>query len=87
MPPTEYPMKTIADFETVPDDRICDCLEEFVRLVLRVRIGRAQDPQIGASLHLNSWTWVDDGIQMIRETTLTVGDQTEIIPNPNFPQP
>jgi hypothetical protein len=87
MTPTEYPMRTISDFEAVPDDRICDCLQEFVMLVLQVRAGRRKDPKIGASLRLESWTWVDDGIPLIREVSLTMGDRTEIIPNPRFPQP
>jgi hypothetical protein len=80
---TEYEIKTIADFEQVPDDRICDCIQEFVICLLRTRTAREGDIR----LRLEGFTWIDDGIPMVRSCDLRIGDTTENIPNPNFPQP
>ena len=83
-PPVEYHIATVADFAKVPDDRLHDCLQEFCGLLINHRIN-LQRPDF--DLRLESWTWVDDGIHMVREVHLTAGDQTETIPNPHFPKP
>lgn len=80
---TEYQIDTVADFEKVPDDRICDCLQEFVICLLKAREIRKQKPR----LSFHGMAWIDDGIPGFRSVNLTIGDTTENIPNPNFPKP
>lgn len=82
--PAEYEITTVADFAKVPDDRIEDCLREFAGLVISHRIN-LQRPDF--NLLLDSWTWIDDGIPMVRGVGIAIGDQHEYFPNPNFPQP
>lgn len=78
----EYEIKTIADFEKVPDDRLCDCLKEFASCLIGFRASRNEDIRLG----LDSFVWIDDGIEMIKSINLTIGDTTENIANPNFPR-
>lgn len=78
----EYEINTIADFARVPDDRLAQCLREFCTFALRARRNiKLKDIEA----RLESFTWIDDGIPMVREAHITIGDQIEIIPNPNFP--
>lgn len=83
MTPTEYPISTVADFAKVPDERLEDCLREFVSLIVSHRVN-LQRPDF--DLRLESWTWIDDSIPAIREVHLMVEDRVENIPNPRFPE-
>lgn len=75
----EYEITTVEDFQRVPDDRLADCLQEFVLCLLDTRTLQKQ------GLGLRSFVWIDDGIRMIRGIDVTVGKQTEYVPNPHFP--
>ena len=77
----EYEIITVADFAKVPDDRLKDCLQEFAACVLETRrLNRF-------ALGLDSFTWIDDGIPMIREASIEWPDgTTDAYLNPKFPQ-
>lgn len=80
MPPTEYRIEKIEDFQKVPDGRLLACLQEFVGCVLDVR------PLQQQGIGMESFTWIDDGIPMIRDAVFSDGERTETIHNPYFPQ-
>lgn len=78
--PIEYEINTIADFQKVPDDRLGDCLLEFAGSMLELR------KLTKHGIVTNGWTWVDDGIHLFRGATLQIGEESEYIKNPNFPE-
>jgi len=80
--PAEYEIATVADSQKVPTDRLPHCLSEFSACLLETRrLG-----QFG--MGLDSFTWIDDGIPMIREAQLEWPDGSiDTYRNPNFPQP
>ena len=76
----EYDIATIEDFTKVPNDRLAQCLAEFCAFMQEVR------PLMAHGLAPESFTWIDDGIPMIRGVNLSVNGQEEFLPNPNFPK-
>ena len=75
---TEYQINTIADFAKVPDDRLSDCIQEFVLCLFQFR---AVQHKTGYALE--AFTWVDDGIPMVQAVEV----EGETIPNQHFPKP
>ena len=59
-----YPINTIHDFATVPEDRLDDCLRDF-RLFLRMM--RPLSDLLGTQF-VPAFTWVDDGEKNVRIT-------------------
>lgn len=63
-----YPIRTVADFAAIPEDRIDACLIDFAAW-LRVsrrsqEISDVTESMIGGSVQfdIGGFTWVDDGI-------------------------
>lgn len=82
--PAEYHIVTIADFAKVPDDRLAPCLAEFCAHALDLRQNMTH-PDV--EMRLESFTWIDDGVPMVKGCNIEIGDQRGYFPNPNFPQP
>ena len=78
MKPTQYHIKTIADFSNVPDRLLSQCLREFTKTVLAIR---SQRPNTG--MDINEFTWIADGIDSIKSLVLPDG---EVVENPHFPK-
>jgi hypothetical protein len=75
--PPSYTIRTVLDFEQVPDDRLEDCLAQFVTTLLQARACRP--------LRLEGFIWTDDGQPGYRAVHLRRGRRTQIIANPDFP--
>jgi hypothetical protein len=86
-----YEIKTIADFDQVPSDRIDECLEDFKSfLVLRnatlgmireIGIQMKEEGDLDEDVDTNNlfqcdtFKWVDDGL---KKATITLNANTEI---------
>jgi len=77
--PKEYEITRILDFASVPDDRLSDCIQEFVCCLFEFR--RLQSE---TGFAMDQFTWVDDGIPGIQEVRFPGPEGEETIANPNF---
>jgi hypothetical protein len=70
----EYEVKTFADFEKIPDDRLEDCLQEFCawvtitrytkRLLMRAdEVLNGENRVISNVIGTESFVWIDDGLK------------------------
>jgi len=75
--PAEYFIVSIADFAKVPDERLSACVQEFVTCLFEFR-----SVQRETGYALESFTWIDDGNQMIQAVNI----ENETILNPHFPK-
>ncbi len=69
--PRRYQIRTVADFDAVPDDKIDACISDFLTYCEFRRLSRALlDPEVAAVTDF--FEWIDDGEEGVSEIRFVV---------------
>jgi hypothetical protein len=83
----EYPISSVADFLTIPEDKIDACLADFKSWISLARHSSAistmlqacAPAEISAMFVTHSFLWIDDGVPGLRHIQITDQNDHEIV--------
>lgn len=82
----EYPIAKLADFLTVPEDSLDECLADFKQWLAFARDASALNTQMDTVLGISGstflpdrFTWINDGISGLRYVDFVNPEDTECV--------